>query len=186
MKKVTAKNFSLEPVNDLHDSEYRWFAIYTKYKAEKHIINSLKKKGIEAYTPLLQKTTKYTRKIKTSEVPLINCYVFVYITKKEYVKVLETQHVINYVKIRRNFISIPQHEIDLLKRVVGEFDDIRIVQEDYKIGDQVEIVSGSLTGIKGHLVNINGKQDFLINLEKSGYKLLLNIDPKLILPITSA
>lgn len=176
----TAKRQNLSPINDMHESENRWFAIYTKYKGEKHVLRALAKKGIEAYTPLLKTTKKYTRKIKTYEVPLLSCYVFVKVSRKEYVKVLETEHVINYVKIRKNLVAIPQPEIDLLKRVVGEFDGIAIAQGEYNIGDQVEIVSGNLTGLKGHLVTINGKKDFLINLEKSGFQLLVNIDPKLV------
>lgn len=179
----SAKKISLAPVNDLHKVEKRWFAVYTKYKAEKHIIKSLQRKGIEAYTPLLKKTKKYTRKIKITEVPLINCYIFVKVSEKEYVKVLETEHVISYLKIRNNFIAIPEREIDLMKRVVGEYEEVSITNEEYNIGDQVEVVSGNLTGLKGSLVNINGKKDFLIKLEKSGFQLLINIDPKLIRPI---
>ena len=179
-------NQAMLPVNDLHESEYRWFAIYTKYKGEKFVIRSLQKKGIEAYTPLLTTTKRYTRKIKKYEVPLLNCYVFVKITKREYVKVLETEHVINYVKIKNNFISIPQREIDLLKRVVGEIEDVKVVEGSYTVGDKVEVVSGKLTGLKGRLININGKKDFLIDLEKSGFQLLINIDPKLIRPVGQA
>lgn len=182
MSALTIRN-TLSPVNDLHKKEYRWFAIYTKYKGEKHVLRALSKKGIEAYTPLLKTTKQYTRKKKSYEVPLLSCYVFVKISQKEYVKVLETQHVINYVKIRKNLVAIPQQEIDLLKRVVGEFENVSVAQGEYNIGDQVEVVSGNLTGLKGHLVNINGKNDFLINLERSGFQLLINIDPKLIRPV---
>lgn len=181
----TSTNYNtLEPVNDLHESEYRWFVIYTKYKAEKHVIQNLAKKNIKAYTPLLTTIKKYTRKTKTYETPILNCYVFVYISQKEYISVLETPHVVNYVKLRKNLVAIPQHEIDLLKRIVGEFHDIAIAKENYKVGDQVEVISGNLTGLKGFLTNINGNNDFLINLEKSGFSLLINIDPKLIRPVT--
>lgn len=169
-------------VCDLCESEYRWFAIYTKYKGEKHVIKSLLKKGIEAYTPLLRTTKKYNRKIKTYDVPLLNCYVFVKITKKEYIQVLETLHVNGYVKIKNDLVAIPQREIDLMKRVVGELEDVKIAEGQYKVGVEVEVVSGNLTGLKGHLINIKGKNDFVINLEKSGFQLLVNIDPALLRP----
>lgn len=171
---------SLSPVNDLHASEKRWFAVYTKYKSEKYIIKNLLKKGITAYTPLIRTTKKYVRKVKTYDVPLLNCYVFVLINKAQYIQVLETEYVLNFVKIRKNLVSIPQTEIDLMKRVVGEFQNISVANENYEIGDPVEIISGNLTGLKGYLVEINGKNDFLLNLEKSGFQLLINIDPKLI------
>lgn len=184
MASTSSQNISLQPVNDLHDSDYRWFAIYTKYKAEKHVIKNLSRKGITAYTPLLNKTKRYSRKVKTFAVPLLNCYVFVHISKREYVNVLETEHVVNYVKIRKNLVAIPQREIDLLKRIVGEFEDISIAREEYKIGDLVEVVGGKLTGLKGNLVNVNGKKDVLICLDSTGFQLLINIDPKLLRTVT--
>lgn len=171
---------SLSPVNDLVESEKRWFAIYTKYKSEKFIVKNLQKKGITAYTPLIKTTKKYVRKIKTYELPLLNCYAFVKINKGQYVKVLETEYVLNFVKIRNNLVAIPEHEIELMKRVVGEIENVRVVEGKYEIGDPVEIIGGNLTGLTGHLIEINGKNDFLINLEKSGFQLLINIDPKLI------
>lgn len=170
----------LSPVNDLDEKQKRWFAVYTKYKSEKYVIKHLLKKGVTAYTPLIKTTKRYVRKVKTYEVPLLNCYVFVCIDKSQYIKVLETEYVLNFVKIRKNLVAIPEAEIDLLKRIVGEFQNITVATEDYKIGDSVEIISGNLTGLKGHLVEINGKHDLLINLDKSGFQLLINIDPKLV------
>ena len=65
----------------LHPTEARWFAVYTGYKHEKKVVELLTQKGITAYTPLHRVTRRYTRKVKHVELPLINCYVFVQITK---------------------------------------------------------------------------------------------------------
>ena len=35
-----------------------WYAIHTKYKCEKYVVNSLIHKSINAYTPVLSKTKK--------------------------------------------------------------------------------------------------------------------------------
>ena len=104
----------------LHEQEPRWFAVYTRYKREKLVAKRLREKGIEVYLPLQHFTRKYTRKVKEVSLPLISCYVFTRIVKKEYVPVLETPDVVQFVRIAKNLISIPPHEIQILQRVVGE------------------------------------------------------------------
>ena len=87
--------------NHLHETEPRWFAVYTRYKREKLVAQQLRDKGIEVYLPLQHFTRRYTRKIKKVEMPLISCYVFARITKKEYVPVLETPDVVQFVRFAK-------------------------------------------------------------------------------------
>jgi transcription antitermination factor NusG len=170
--------------NHLHPSEKRWFAIYTKYKCEKYVANILEKKRIEAYLPLLKKTKRYTRKIKHYEIPLINCYVFVYINKEEYNRVLETEYVMQFVKQRKHLISIPSDEINLLKRVVGEIQEVKAITSEWIEGQRVEVIAGQLSGITGQLIKKKGKHEFLVELENIGYQLVLTIDPRLLQPLS--
>ena len=122
--------------------EEKWFAVYTKYKCEKLVLDRLIKKDIEAYLPLLQKTRKYGKRIRHNSVPLINCYVFVKIATTEITKVLETENVISFLKIGNEMIAIPNAEINILKKVVGEIkEDIELNTEGIEIGETVEIIS---------------------------------------------
>jgi len=163
-------------INHLSSTESKWFAIYTKYKCEKYVADHLGKKGIAAYVPLITKVKQYKSGIKRLEVPLINCYVFVKITMAQYVKVLETQYVMSYIKQRQNLISIPDEEINLLKRIVGEMEDISAEHIEMNVGDEVEILSGNLTGIRGRLIESEGKNKFVVHLESIGYQLSMIID----------
>lgn len=167
-------------VNQLHDTEYRWFAVYCKYKSEKHIQRSLTAKKIHAYVPLLETKKVYTRKIKTYEKPLINCYVFVKIIKDEYVKVLETEHVIKFLKQRRDLIAIPESEIGILKKIVGEKTDLFTEELSYEAGREVEIIAGNLTGLKGQLVAHKGKSTFVVALENMGFVFSIDIEKELL------
>ena len=167
-------------INHLSDKESRWFAVYTKYKCEKFVVDLLSKKGIAAYVPLITKIKRYASRIKRFDVPLINCYIFVKITKKEYVKVLDTQYVMAFIKQRQNLISIPQVEIDLLKRIVGEIEDLQVGEIEMNVGDEVEIISGNLTGIQGRLAEIEGKNKFVVQLASIGYQLSMIIDKSLL------
>jgi ribosomal protein L24 len=52
--------------------------------------------------------------------------------------------------------------------------------ESYAKGDWVEVVVGPLLGLKGTLVNIQGKDKMLVELVNSGYTLQISIDRNLL------
>lgn len=178
-------SFNQQFINQLSFTEERWFAVYTKYKCEKYVVEQLNKKGISAYLPLVTKVRRYNRKVKKYNVPLINCYVFVHIKADDYVKTLETEYVMKFLKQGKDLLHIPQVEIDILKRVVGEVEDVELmpVGQDFEAGTWVEVVSGQLLGMKGRVIRKEGKHQFLIDLETLGYSLMLQVDSKLLKPI---
>lgn len=166
-------------------TEQRWYAVHTKYKCEKYVVNALTKKSVEAYTPTLKTITQYERKTVRRELPLINCYVFVRVNKEEFVKVLQTEYVYAFLKIGREINPIKQEEIDILKRVTGELNDISVSEKEYVEGMSVEVIAGNLTGIKGKLIEKQGKHNFLVELDSIAYQLKINIDPAHLRPIQS-
>ncbi|RME98538.1 MAG: UpxY family transcription antiterminator, partial [Bacteroidetes bacterium] len=155
------------PINQIDEHEARWFAVYTGFRKEKRVRDLLQKKGISCFLPLQHHTRIYTRKVKKVSIPLISCYVFVHITKREYVPVLQTEYVLQFVRFKKDLLAIPSAEIDILKRVVGEL-EVEIEPASLKRGDKVEIIGGQLTGLKGTLESIKGKQKLLIALETLG------------------
>ena len=161
-------------------SEKKWYAVYTKYKCEKLACDRLVKKGIQCYVPLLTVTKKYTRKIKTYYKPLINCYIFVCIEDNQFVRVLQTDHVMGFLSFSGKKVPIPNHEIQTLQRVVGEFEDITLVETPLVEGDEVEIISGNLTGIRGVFLEQKNKRLFEISLNHIGVTLKVHIDPALL------
>lgn len=166
--------------NHLDEREPKWFAVYTRYKREKLVAQRLEQKGIEVYLPLQKFTRRYVRKVKHVELPLINCYLFTRITKKEYVPVLETPDVVRFIQFSKNLISIPDTEIQIIQRVVGESIEIEVTPSEYVPGDQVEIIAGQLTGLKGKLLKKESEKNFLIELESLGYQMLMHVDPTLL------
>lgn len=157
----------------------QWYAIYTKYKCEKQVQKDVASKGMEAYVPLIQKVKRYTRKIKKYEVPLINCYVFVKILPTERVSVLETMNVLKFIQPSKRLVAIPEEEIDVLKRVVGDSESIISVSNtNLEQGDEVEIIAGNLSGMKGKLIKVENKTTVLIDLEATGYQIQITVDQK--------
>jgi len=163
-------------INHLSSDESKWFAVYTKYKCEKYVVEHLTQKGIGAYVPLISCSKQYASRKKTYEVPLINSHIFVKIRKEDYIRVLQTEYVITFIKQRKNLISIPEREMDLLKMVVGEMQNVVAGELNYSIGDEVEVIGGNLTGIRGRLIEENGKNKFVVELITLGMQLSMIID----------
>ena len=154
-----------------------WYAIHTKYKCEKYVVNALTKKNVVAFTPVLSVTKEYTRKVVVREIPLINCYAFVHIRPEQFIKVLQTEFVYSFLKIGNELSTVKQEEINLLKRVTGEYNDIEAEEIEYAEGMEVEIISGNLTGVKGILIEKQSKHNFLVELRSLSYQLKINVDP---------
>jgi transcription antitermination factor NusG len=170
-------------INQLSTAERRWFAVYTKYKCEKYVAGHLSKKNIEVYVPLVSKTKKYSKKIKHYETPLINCYVFVHITKDQYVPTLETEYVMKFLRQGKDLLAIPEEEIQILKRVAGDVHEISPLSKNlYPLGTEVEVISGQMAGLKGFIISKSGKKGFVIRLTNLGFELEISMDMQLLKP----
>ncbi|MBC7777526.1 MAG: UpxY family transcription antiterminator [Phycisphaerae bacterium] len=164
-------------INHLHDTEPRWFAVHTRSKSEKFVQRMLTKKGVNAYLPLQKLMRRYTRSTRMVEKPLINCYVFVHITKEHYLPVLETENVAGFVKLNKDLRSIPEAEMEILRRITLENGlEVTVIPGSFWEGDPVEITAGNLIGMKGHIVKTEGTRKFQIELLTLGYSLLISID----------
>ena len=165
-----------QKINNLHPSEARWFAIYTGFKREKRAAQLLQKKDIVAYLPLQSFTRHYSKKTKKVAIPLISCYVFVQIITEQYISVLETEYVLRFLKLRGNLIAIPETEINLLKQVVGEL-EVEVDTKSLHKGDEVEVIGGQLTGLRGILEEKRGEHKLIITLDTLGYDLRIEVNP---------
>lgn len=163
--------------NDLSPTTARWFAVLTRVKAEKAVCQSLITAGIQSYLPLQKITRVYTRKKRSTMIPLIYRYVFVHIKKQEYIPVLEKPNIEGFVHFNKQLIAIPDQEIEWLQRVTGESLDISLENRPYSPGEAVEVVMGNLTGLKGKLIKSLGKNELLIELDHIGFGLRIQVDP---------
>ena len=171
-------------INDLHNDQPKWFAVYTKYKCEKYVAANLERKDIKVYLPLLEKVKIYASKTKKYKVPLISCFVFVRITKKDYIKVIETEYVLNFLRQRKDLISIPENEINILKRLLGEYEaTVHEEKMNWTLGQKMEVIAGQLTGLKGILVQEANNSHFIVELENIGVKLRMQFNSNHLMPI---
>ncbi|SRR6056297_615692 len=152
-----------------------WLALRVFPRREKHVMKLLQKKGIESWVPLQERTRRYKRKVRKVQLPLITQYVFIHTSIKKVGRALSVPGVIELVCPSGEIDPIPEEEIILMKRVVGEVSEIEVEPGKWQKGEEVEIVAGQLTGLKGHLVEWRGKQRLGIAMNQFQHTMIIEV-----------
>jgi len=157
-----------------------WYALQTRGKSEKIAQQFFAENSdILTYLPTIRRTKKYLRKIKHYDVPLIRCYLFAKINLKQRVEVYKNPYVIRFLTIGNDVHPIPEEEIITLKKVTGHFPDAELTRrEHYRVGEEVEVIGGHLTGLKGFIImGATNHKNVIIELKTIGCQLRLKINP---------
>jgi transcription antitermination factor NusG len=160
--------------------EEKWYALYTRPRAEKLVFQRLVEEGIQTFLPL-QKTYKmWSDRKKLIEKPLLTSYIFVKTNKKNYPRVYKTIGVVKFISFEGQPVSIPQNQIDNLRLLIDSDAEIEVTSEKFAQGDNVEVISGSLTGLTGELIKIGSKNRVVVRIDRLDKNLILKI-PKVFL-----
>ncbi|HRD08919.1 MAG: UpxY family transcription antiterminator [Saprospiraceae bacterium] len=174
------------PIRRKEAEAQQWFAVYTAFRSEKQVAAQLRKKNVEVYLPLISRTKRYMRKLKTYQIPMLGCYLFVRIKQSQSLKVLETERVVKIISDHGHPSPIREEEINMLKRIEGLDIGIDNNMQALCTGDRVIIKKGNLAGLNGRLLKQTGKRTFMVELESLGIALHLSVDVDLLHKINKA
>lgn len=136
----------------------KWYAIYTHPRAEKLVHSRLLETGVETFLPLQKTYRQWSDRKKLVEKPLLSSYVFVKVIPKNFPLVYKINGVVKFVSFEGKPVAIPQRQIDNLRLLVDSDAEIEVTGESFAKGDNVRVMSGSLIGLTGELINIKGKE----------------------------
>ena len=159
----------------LKKPEKAWFAVYTNARAEKRVHDRLTDADIESYLPLQKTLRQWSDRKKMVERPLISSYVFVKITPKEYMTVRKIEGVVKFIMIEGRPVPIPEPQIDNLRILCGSDAEVEISNQVYETGDQVEVIIGSLIGLRGELIRVGRRHKVVIRIIQPGMNLTVDI-----------
>jgi transcriptional antiterminator RfaH len=158
-----------------NNEENKWYALYTHPRAEKQVYNRLIETGIETFLPLQRTYRMWSDRKKLVEKPLLSSYIFVKTKSKYFPKVYKTPGIVKFVTFEGHPASIPQKQIDNLRLLINSDAEIEVSSEKFAQGDNVEVVSGSLTGLTGELIKIGSKNRVVVRIDKLDQNILLKI-----------
>jgi transcription antitermination factor NusG len=156
-------------------SEEKWYALYTRPRAEKQVYQRLVEEGIETFLPLQKTYRMWSDRKKLVEKPLLSSYVFVKTKSKNFPMVYKTQGVVKFVSFEGHPVSIPQNQIDNLRLLINSDAEIEVSSENFARGDNVEVVSGSLVGLTGELIRIGSRNRVVVRIDRLDQNLILKI-----------
>jgi len=156
-------------------NEKKWYAIYTRPRAEKLVYERLVESEIESFLPLQRVYRIWSDRKKLVEKPLISSYVFVKTNNHNFPNVYKIQGVVKFVTFEGIPASIPQKQIDILRLLINSDAEIEVSSENFAKGDNVEVVSGSLVGLTGELIKIGSHNRVVVRIDRLNQNLILKI-----------
>ena len=155
----------------------KWYVVYTKPRWEKKVAVLLTDNGIENYCPLNRVSKKWSDRKKVVLEPLFKGYVFVALAITNKWEVKNTEGILNFVHWNGKPAVVKEKEINIIKKFLQEFDDIKVTNNKVLPNDEVEIKQGLLMNFKGIVLEVTGNSA-KVRIEGMGLSLTAIFDKK--------
>ncbi len=158
-------------------AEARWYAIRTRSRHEKAAANELDRRGMQVFLPLVRSVRQWSDRRTEIELPLFPGYAFVRVAycSGDRIRILQASGVVGFVGPNAVGAAIPDEQIDAIKTLlVG-----KVPVKDHpflKVGQRIRVRGGSLNGVEGILVAVNGERSLVISVEPIQRSLSINLD----------
>jgi transcription antitermination factor NusG len=152
-----------------------WYAIWTRSRHEQVVRDQLEKKGYDAFLPTVARWSRWKDRKKKVDWPLFPGYCFARFDRDERLAILTCTGVVNIVSFDSEIASIPEQEIDGIRRLVGsdlQFDPCPFIRE----GMLVEVVGGPLKGVFGRLVRKGAHARLILAVDLIGQAVSVEVD----------
>ena len=149
-----------------------WYVVYTKPKWEKKVAERLNEIGVIAYCPLISKTSQWTDRKKTVQVPLFNSYIFVQLEEKDRSSVFDVVGAVRYLFWVGKPAIVKDSEITTIKEWLSAPEDYEISLDQWKKGDKIIVESGPFVNQSAVIQDVKPNH-YILLLESLGCVLRL-------------
>jgi len=167
------------------NTEPRWYALKTRSRHEKKVDELLQQKGITSFLPLYSTLRQWSDRKKKVTLPLFSCYLFVKIPLKDRLHVLRTDGAVHLVSFNNIPASIPEIQIDSIRKILGEKVSIQKVSY-FAVDQKVEVTYGPFKGVQGIVKKVKGKSRLIITIDVLCQAISVEIDDDMLRPISYA
>ena len=150
-------------VNGTNDREAHvkfWIAALVQMNCEKKSEAKLNSLGFETYLPIQKEEHQWSDRRKIIDRIVIPMIVFVHVDKEHVQSVRNLSFVhklIAYPGSKEIVTPIPDEQIDQLRFLLSNAESEVSIISDIQVGDEVQIIKGTLKGLKGLLCMMNTK-----------------------------
>lgn len=141
----------------------RWYAAYTTANHEKSVTNQLSLRAMEHFLPLYESARHWKDRRVTLQLPLFPSYVFVRMSLRNRLQVLQTPGVANLVEFDGTPAALPDGEVEALRASLRK--DMRAEPYPYPaVGRRVRLKSGTFAGLEGILKRRKGQSRLIVSV----------------------
>jgi len=158
----------------LEKTERYWYAIYTRPRFERKVAEGIAEKGIRSFMPSRTVERIWSDRKKMIEEPLFPSYVFVYADAKERYLSLQTHGAVRMVSFDGRPSRIPEDQIAAIYKLVKYGFDPQPHQY-LSYGDEVEVMSGSLKGVRGFFLEDRSGGRFIMSIHEIKQSLAIEL-----------
>lgn len=154
-----------------------WYALHTRPRHEKLVVQRLTDRGVDTFLPLVSETHRWSDRKKTVQLPLFSCYVFAKFmpNRTERLNVLRVSGVLGLVGSGGEGTPIPDEQMDAVRTLI----DSELPWSSHpflKIGQRVRIRGGAMEGLEGILVSRNGSETLVISIDAIQRSLAVRVE----------
>jgi len=141
-----------------------WYALYTRPRHEKQVLQELTNRNIEAFLPTYKIRRRWSDRYKTVEEPLFKSYLFVKVDfDRGYHETIRPYGAVGLITFDGRPAKIPEQEIEAIRRLVES--ELACNPHPYlKIGRRVRVRSGPLEGCEGILIRKKGLSRLVLSV----------------------
>jgi transcription antitermination factor NusG len=154
----------------------QWFAVETRHRFEKKVLDQLDHQGFKVFLPLLTEHHKWSDRQKSVTVPLFPGYAFVYLdqSRDSWQTVLRTAGLIRFVSFGGLVVAVPSKQIEDLQLLLQQ-KGLFSLHPFVRAGQRVRIRGGCLHGLEGILLR-NETDKLVISIQSIQRSLNIGIE----------
>jgi transcription antitermination factor NusG len=133
-----------------------WLAAYTRPRREGVVSAFCERLGLPVFVPRYRSWRNWSDRRKLLHLPLFPSYVFVRVTAAQRLAVLQVPGVLWFVHNGHGPAPVDESELDIVRRALACGQEVYPLSSA-QLGDEIEIVAGSLRGCRGYLIRQDGQ-----------------------------
>lgn len=161
------------PINDMSEEKH-WYIAYVGPRAEKSVRDMLQQKGYEAFAATQWELHVWKNgRRKKIEQPVITQYVFIHVTEKERLQIVEFPEIHFFLTDkasstnefgRHSLATVPNAQMELLMTMLADSENrVQFTTTGFTIGEDVRVL-GWGDNITGTIVRLHGDKSRYIGI----------------------
>lgn len=157
------------------DDKRKWYVVYTKPRWEKKVYRLFGERGIEAYCPLNRTKKQWSDRVKWIVEPVFKSYVFVRVKEEEMTPVRMINGVVNFVYWLGKPAVVKDREIEVIRKFLDEYEEVRVEQVELKKDTKVTIRKGAFMDKEAKVMTVLNNRVRVV-IESIGFALIAVVD----------